>query len=170
MSVTFLARDAPETEEEDFCLCAQMAPCIGNVIINEITDEQRAQLREYADPNCRSCKGTGVGIEMVPEKFVNFSNTNARGILGVLGIPVKYGISGRIDLENIPAYRRRIIHALNVESDRAPLLRDPSCSFRPGQCTVVTAGADDDSNRGRLQRLLDLFEYAADWESPIVWY
>lgn len=170
MSVTFHCPDGHMITEENYCLCAQMAPCIGDIRPGYLTDEQKAILAEHAHPNCPLCKGTGLDSDTMPERFVNLANLNARKIVDLLGLPDD-NLTGSLEVSDLSTYRQRIIRALNMESDRSHLVADSTDEGGPGtgQCRTIFFGNTDEQTRDRLERLLDLFKYAQERNLSVSW-
>lgn len=110
MSVSFIV-DAvrPRRSVVEPCLCAQMSPAFGPLFQHESDDW--GALREYADPDCVRCKGTGVErVERDDRPQVNFANENAAIVARALGLDLDGGI-GSMSLATL---RRGLVRARNV--------------------------------------------------------
>ena len=125
------------------------------------------------------CLGT-MGASEAPE--VNFSNSNAYGVLGIMGLDATQS-AGLCDLAT---FRRGLMRALN--RDRSDLVQDPS--VLPGGhagvrvvegvaglptitrmgASVISQGNTDDQTVDRLQRLGGLAQWAqANGYTEITW-
>lgn len=103
MSVTLTITNGPEITKP--CLSCEDARFYG-----EATPEGRC---------CASCSGT----EVHPVHQVNFSNHNAKAVLGLLGFKGDARIMGSLSCKEIPALRRKVVEAMN--GDLSDLTEEP---------------------------------------------
>jgi len=88
MSIT-IDSDAPRSysQKQEPCLCAQMAESFSDFFNGQDTPEMRADLKANANPNCPTCKGTGIEYAEVDDApFMNLSNDNAAIFFAILGV------------------------------------------------------------------------------------
>lgn len=136
---------------------------------------------DLVDGKCdRYCPGTEE-VSEAPE--LNLSNVSAYSILRLLGLPPEDG--GTIQAHEVPDVLRRVIRALNVDADRAGLVREgfderahapriehdkttglPTISTG---CRSVSFGTTDEQTVRWLTVLQEILTYAADRELPVGW-
>ena len=171
-------------------MCAQMAPRFDAQFQGEVTlDEIRGELKEFAWPECLSCKGTGVLTWDVPVEGseMNLANTNARVLLQVAGLDA-VDLCGSVEHSDLPAVIRRLVLALNSEGTRGAFVREtvvqPSEPGRMvpvrdgsvvrlerqgGRPEVIWGGLSDEGLVERVSRLLNLFRLAQERGSEVCW-
>lgn len=137
MSVTFWIPEAPKKHVPcEWCEKARearSATCaLDGKWVHEIggvlTDEQWA--RVTCDPWCPG----GDSVSELPE--ANFANANALALLPLMGLQADY--SGSIKCAAIPAVQRAIMRALNVDTKRAHLVREPTDGFALDKPAILT--------------------------------
>lgn len=162
MSVTFIS-DAPakETIRSDACICSQGAPhwtypC-------DHIDAIRAELREYANPRCPLCGGSGVEDEKVSDRpEINWNQGNAFCLFRALGLPVAEGEHEPYGELTIPEARRAIMRARG-RGDLAPFTRQEETLYgapRADETGVVelhplraqTTGLSEEGVEGRISQ------------------
>jgi len=159
MSITFMSDCARTTfQKVEPCLCTQCCEAFSRMFSDgEDNEAIRAELKAEANPECFSCKGSG--IEMFEESDapeLNLANDNMLRLLAVLGLSVEY--CGEMTL---PEARRAIMrgrardvsgHVRNrVERHGAP--RDCGegvVELRP--LHFLDVGLDEDGIRERVER------------------
>lgn len=112
MSVTFtaLTQDGFAVASSP-CLCTQMAESFSAFVCGERTDWE--VLRPEANPDCVTCKGSGVEESRISLRpSVNFANGNAVIVLDALG--VAYDDSYLFGECEIAVMKRGIIRARNI--------------------------------------------------------
>ena len=144
MSVTFWCPDAPSHKED----CA------------------------YCDGSgaCDVCDGSGEAVVSdAPE--VNFSNSNARDVLGLLEMPVPLGsdIYGTVKHADIPVVLRRIMFVAGVDRIRAPLVSSGYVEKGEQGCTMIVGGSTDEDTIRRVEKLRTLFSWAATHGYDVSW-
>jgi len=109
------------------------------------------------------------GEEDAPD--INFSNTNARDILTLIGEDVANGdIWGSWTPDRMPRVRRAIIRARAVESARSHLTVEPRESHvGSGGCRVIDCGNTDDQTLRRLNALEKVIIYAQRHGLDVHW-
>jgi hypothetical protein len=111
MSVSFYSNGKfSERNIETPCLCAQMAPSWEYPMTDEQVESARGEFREYANPSCGCCKGSG--IEVVKESTapcLNWCNGNSLAVMSALGLEP---FEGRAAVSKL---RRALIRARNVD-------------------------------------------------------
>jgi hypothetical protein len=129
---------ANETEHPEVCICSQMAPgwCYPCDHIDSIRDE----LREYADPHCPLCGGSGVDNEKVSDlPEIDWNQGNALSLFLVLGLPVEDGLPVPYGEMTLPEARRAIMRARG-RGDLLPYAREEETQYgapREGEGGVV---------------------------------
>jgi hypothetical protein len=134
---------------------------------------------------CGYCED-GIERERVSDApEINWANGNARPILSLLGLEAD-DLYGSLSVEAIPAVRRTIMGLLNVESQRAPALREfeefggdevrevthegnlATISVRR-TCRCIVAGLDDAGVERRLRQCDALLAYAQEHSFEVSW-
>ncbi|MFZ5896440.1 MAG: hypothetical protein ACOY0T_35630 [Myxococcota bacterium] len=155
MSVIFTANVLFQTvtaQAED-CLCAQMCP-------SWMHGAKPSWLRQFADPNCPSCKGSGIETTTVSDApSLNLANANACALLVTLGLPAEpYGSVALCDAEDaieraralpIP---RGLVRATRYEYGPAEVANG---TVEPFPVRAVIGGISVDSIRDRVERFAE---------------
>ena len=99
--------------------------------------------------------------------FANFANSNAYDLMRMVGLPVDY--TGCVGTAGLPGVMRAIIKARNLQSKRTPYLREYSKQRKPGQCTVIDCGNNDEQIIRRLCHLEKVVLECIRQNKPLVW-
>jgi len=184
MSVTFLVSEAPVTTRCcEWCERARedrddRAALDGAWISDPASLSDADWSRVRCDPWCSG------EVRAWPEDCeVNFANGNARGVLGLLGLPTD-DLLGSVEADEIPAILQRILVASNRRDARAHLDTDPEDSrgatrvetdpetglprITTGPRVIGFGNTDEDTLR-RLSALRTLFVKAREHGSGVSW-
>lgn len=109
------------------------------------------------------------GVMDHEETYVNFSNTNARNLLLILGCDPNVDIShGMVKLEDLPLFRQMIIAALNSSKRRRNAVFGGHTDTN-GSATIVDCGSTDEQVIRRLRDLLNIVVAAHGLGKGISW-
>jgi hypothetical protein len=101
----------------------------------------------------------------VPE--ANFSNANARNLLGLLGIETDPELCGEIPHDQIASVRREITRARN--GDRSQALTPSSVSREANGPLLIECGSTDEQVLYRLEKLDMVLRYAQEQGFSVHW-
>ena len=101
------------------------------------------------------------------DNTINFSNTNACALMGILNIPVEP--CGSIPHEALPGLRRAILKALHSSSARVLAIREGSEGRGEGGCRWIDMGNTDESTIMRLEALQRLVVLAQEKGVDLLW-
>ena len=162
MSVDFFSPDAP----------TRYVPC-----------ETCEIERECRGPNAKCYDGCTGTEEASVLPVVNFSNTNARGVLEILGLGSE--LYGCVNVENIPDVLQRLVVVLNCRVERQHLIRSASdrWAYDPHVVTncetglptisrgirVIECSNTDAHNVRRLTAIQDLLVKAHEEGFKVCW-
>jgi len=155
MTVTFSVVGAPKEVVSEWCLCTQLAPL-------DIPLDQR---KTYADIACFRCGGTGVdefSMSLWPE--LNLTNTNARSLLRLLGLPAENDLFGELSPSEIPPILQKAIRLANSKKARNLEVYEP--------CWVgdyYTGGLSDKQIARYAAKFLEVGKCAIENNSAIQW-
>ena len=183
MSVTFWCPEAPRTEEVcEWCARVRTERSERAAFDGSWVEAgQELSSAEWATVTCDPwCSGIRQ-VSMAPE--INYSNLNARGVLGLLGQDVT-SLEGSFDLAEIPAVMQRILFVVNRADVRAHLVYDayeeadaPHIVLSVGSqaprvaggCRVIECGNTDAQTVRRLEQVRDLLSYACQHGLAVSW-
>jgi hypothetical protein len=98
------------------------------------------------------------------DEFLNVSNSNARDILAVMGIPTDDDLYGSAKAKDFEVLARRAMMRLGF---------DPELSARtsqnPGACLVIHCGRPEGYIRGKLLALVEICQARISDEDEIAW-
>jgi len=108
------------------------------------------------------CPGERRGPDGRLEFECNFSSYNAVHILRLIGESTHE--SGYWKAEDLSRVQRRIIRAINIQSERAPFIEEPR-----DEHGVSWGGCSDEQLLRRLRKLQALVKHAQDNSLQILW-
>ncbi len=141
------------------CLCTQMHEKFNDWFKYGPGPEE--EMKSAADPNCHMCKGSGIeGYRRPTKPELNFSNDNARSLLGALNLPA-IELYGEISIHDA---KRTIIRAKN-RSDFSQFTREPVKEKR-----IWDGGLSEHDILERLGRFEEFVDKSiADGATKIMW-
>jgi len=98
---------------------------------------------------------------------LNLNNGNAAIVIQCLGLDPD--MWGKLDPEQIPTIRRRIMYLRNRPLTLASHARASSDTQHPGQCRVVCGGIEAQAILERLERLDAVLAWAQEHNSEVRW-
>lgn len=98
---------------------------------------------------------------------VNFSNTNARAVLVLLGLPDED--FGCIEAATISAVRQRLLIALNVDSVTVAVERKPGESRGARGARFIEGEAYAESFKRRLDQISEVLAFAQREGVSVIW-
>lgn len=157
------------------CYCAErnsfgndeMEDFVSNIVLGRTMSEAAkaegfAKLKEFAQPDCSLCKGTGAHKvrDYKPPVNINWSNMNAYPILRLLGVKEDDLPNGSMKL---PEMRRALLKAMNINISKA--VRDPEIIYgKPREISpgvtqmrplrMFDMGLSEEDIKERLEKLL----------------
>ncbi len=159
MSVTFTVQGSPMLTTTEVCYCVEPTG---------------------ANPECQFCEGSGEEKHSVVRDSHNFGNSNARAVLGALGLDTEE-LYGSLSGSDIATVRQRAMVALNSSKRRAPHLRESVTGGTGGGheangnvthinfTNYVAMGLNDEGLMTRIDMLDSLLEIAQDRSVAITW-
>lgn len=177
MSVTFHSNATLETlsVKTEACLCAQGSE-LWTMDLTGASEETLEDLRAHADPECHTCKGTGVESRQDSDKpYVNWCNGNAVVMIRVLGLRgAEHGDA------SIAEARRAVIRATS-RSDLSAYARpdehvygqprtDENGTIELRPLRVVSQGLDAGDIKERIEQFAEFVEESARRGATRIWW
>lgn len=111
------------------------------------------------------------GYQLPEWPWLNLCNSNARDVLGMVGIlPDEDGdLAGVLEVDELPDVIRRCIIAINSPSAREPYVCPTTASVGAKGARLIDIGKDHEYLIDRTRRLLELLKKAQEERARVVW-